>query len=118
MSLSTLVGINVPVAKLIAFGLAMVLSGVLWVFLHDTDLGKAMRASAQNREVAMLMGINPNRVFCIALGVALALAGAAGSLLMPSIRSIRWSVRSSCLWHSSRLSWARSATSSVRLSPV
>jgi len=29
------------------------------------------------------MGINPNRVFCIALGVALALAGAAGSLLMP-----------------------------------
>src|SRR6202140_2139463 len=68
-------GINVPVAKLIAFGLAMVLSGALWVFLHTTDLGKAMRASAQNREVAMLMGINPNRVFCIALGVALALAG-------------------------------------------
>jgi branched-chain amino acid transport system permease protein len=76
-------GINVPVAKLIAFVLAMVLSGALWVFLHTTDLGKAMRASAQNREVAMLMGINPNRVFCIALGVALALAGAAGSLLMP-----------------------------------
>jgi len=75
--------INVPVAKLIAFVLAMVLSGGLWVFLHTTDLGKAMRASAQNREVAMLMGINPNRVFCIALGVALALAGAAGSLLMP-----------------------------------
>lgn len=75
--------INVPVAKLIAFALAMVLSGALWVFLHTTDLGKAMRASAQNREVAMLMGINPNRVFCIALGVALALAGAAGSLLMP-----------------------------------
>ena len=75
--------INVPVAKLIAFVLAMVLSGALWVFLHTTDLGKAMRASAHNREVAMLMGINPNRVFCIALGVALALAGAAGSLLMP-----------------------------------
>src|ERR1700726_1517896 len=75
--------IYIPVAKLIAFVLAMVLSGALWVFLHTTDLGKAMRASAQNREVAMLMGINPNRVFCIALGVALALAGAAGSLLMP-----------------------------------
>ena len=75
--------IDVPVAKLIAFALAMLLSGALWVFLHTTDLGKAMRASAQNREVAMLMGINPNRVFCIALGVALALAGAAGSLLMP-----------------------------------
>ena len=76
-------GLYIPVAKLIAFVLAMVLSGQLWVFLHTTDLGKAMRAAAQKPEVAMLMGINPNRVFCVALGIALALAGAAGSLLMP-----------------------------------
>jgi branched-chain amino acid transport system permease protein len=61
----------------------MVLSGVLWIFLHTTDLGKAMRAASQNRDVAQLMGINPNRVFAVALGIALALAGAAGSLLMP-----------------------------------
>src|SRR6201981_372234 len=76
-------GLYIPVAKLIAFVVAMALSGALWVFLHTTDLGKAMRAAAQNRDVAMLMGINPNRVFCMALGIALALAGAAGSLLMP-----------------------------------
>src|SRR5499427_6759809 len=76
-------GLYIPYAKLIAFVLAMVLSGLLWVFLHTTDLGKAMRAAAQKPEVAMLMGINPNRVFCVALGIALALAGAAGSLLMP-----------------------------------
>ena len=73
----------VPVAKLIAFAVAMALSGLLWAFLHATDIGKAMRAAAQNRDVAMLMGINPDRVFCVAVGVALALAGAAGSLLMP-----------------------------------
>jgi branched-chain amino acid transport system permease protein len=72
-----------PVAKLIAFVIAMLLSAILYLFLHGTDLGKAMRAAAQNREVAMLMGINPDRVFCVAVGVALALAGAAGSLLMP-----------------------------------
>ena len=72
-----------PVAKLIAFVLAMALSGALWVFLHTTDVGKAMRAAAQKPEVAMLMGINPDRVFCVAVGIALALAGAAGSLLMP-----------------------------------
>src|SRR6202048_4058440 len=66
----------IPVAKLIAFG-------VVWIFLHTTDLGKAMRAASQNRDVATLMGINPNRVFCVAFGAALALAGAAGSLLMP-----------------------------------
>ena len=75
--------IYVPVAKLIAFAVAMVLSAALWVFLHATDLGKAMRAAAQNPDVAMLMGINPHRVFAVAFGAALALAGAAGSLLMP-----------------------------------
>jgi len=76
-------GLYVPVAKLIAFGVAMLLSALLWAFLRTTDLGKAMRAASQNREVAQLMGINPNRVFAVALGIALALAGAAGSLLMP-----------------------------------
>src|SRR6202162_149314 len=75
--------VYVAVAKLIAFVVAMVLSGALWVFLHATDLGKAMRAAAQNPDVAMLMGINPDRVFCVAVGISLALAGAAGSLLMP-----------------------------------
>jgi len=76
-------GLYVPVAKLIAFAVAMLLSALLWLFLHGTDLGKAMRAASQNREVAQLMGINPHRVFAVALGIALALAGAAGSLLMP-----------------------------------
>ena len=76
-------GIYVALAKLIAFVVAMLLSALLWLFLHTTDLGKAMRAAAQNRDVATLMGINPDRVFSVAVGVALALAGAAGSLLMP-----------------------------------
>lgn len=75
--------LTVPVAKLIAFSVAMALTAALWLFLRVTDLGKAMRAASQNREVAMLMGINPNWVFAVALGIALALAGAAGSLLMP-----------------------------------
>jgi branched-chain amino acid transport system permease protein len=76
-------GLYIPVAKLIAFAVAMGLSAALWLFLHTTDLGRAMRAASQNRDVATLMGINPNRVFAAAFGAALALAGAAGSLLMP-----------------------------------
>jgi branched-chain amino acid transport system permease protein len=75
--------VYIAVAKLIAFLVAMLLSAALWTFLRTTDLGKAMRAAAQKPDVAMLMGINPDRVFCVATGVALALAGAAGSLLMP-----------------------------------
>ncbi len=75
--------VYVGVARLIAFGLAMLLSGALEVFLRATDLGKAMRAAAQNPDVAMLMGVNPYHVFEIAVGLSLALAGAAGSLIMP-----------------------------------
>ncbi|HEV2356741.1 MAG TPA: branched-chain amino acid ABC transporter permease [bacterium] len=73
----------VGVARLTAFVLAMLLSAALEVFLRATDLGKAMRAAAQNRDVAMLMGVNPDQVFGVAVGLALALAGAAGSLLLP-----------------------------------
>ena len=73
----------IGVARLMAFVLAMLLSAALEVFLRTTDLGKAMRAAAQNREVAMLMGVNPDHVFSVAVGLSLALAGAAGSLLVP-----------------------------------
>jgi branched-chain amino acid transport system permease protein len=76
-------GLYIPEAKLIAFVVAMALSAALWAFLRFTDLGKAMRAASQKPDVAVLMGINPNRVFAVAFGAALALAGAAGSLLMP-----------------------------------
>ncbi len=73
----------ISIAKLIAFVLAMAFSGALTLFLRTTDIGKAMRAAAQNRDVAMLMGINTDLVFAVAVGLALALAGAAGALLMP-----------------------------------
>jgi branched-chain amino acid transport system permease protein len=75
--------VYISVARLIAFVVAMLLSGALELFLHATDLGKAMRAASQNPEVAMLMGINPDRMFGVAVGLSLALAGAAGSLIMP-----------------------------------
>jgi branched-chain amino acid transport system permease protein len=46
-------GLYIPYAKLIAFVVAMALSGALWLFLRATDMGKAMRAASQNRDVAM-----------------------------------------------------------------
>jgi branched-chain amino acid transport system permease protein len=86
----------VPVAKLIAFGLAMALSGVLWVFLHTTDMGKAMRAAAQKPEVAMLMASIP--IACSALP-----SGFHSHWRVPpvrcsclSIRRRRWPARYSC----------------------
>jgi branched-chain amino acid transport system permease protein len=46
-------------------------------------MGKALRAVAQDREVSMLLGINPQRMYLLAVGLGAALAGAAGSLIVP-----------------------------------
>ena len=69
--------------RLIAFLVALALSAALFAFLTRTDLGQAMRAAAQDRDTAMLMGINPDRVYSVAVGLASALAAAGGTLLMP-----------------------------------
>src|SRR3954465_10287897 len=47
-------GLYIPIAKLIAFVVAMGLSGVLWLFLHPPDMARASRAPAQTREGRVL----------------------------------------------------------------
>lgn len=76
-------GMALPVPRLFAFAGALVLAGLLTLFLFKTDLGKALRAVAQNREVSMLLGINPERMYLVAMGLGAALAGAAGGLIVP-----------------------------------
>ncbi len=76
-------GVAIPVPRLFAFLGAILLAGLLTLFLTRTDLGKALRAVAQDREVSMLLGINPRRMYLIAVGLGTALAGAAGGLIMP-----------------------------------
>jgi branched-chain amino acid transport system permease protein len=71
-------GISISYPRLIGFLGAVILSFLISLFLLRTDLGKAMRAVAQNREVAMLMGINPERVYVIAVGLGSAVAGVTG----------------------------------------
>ena len=76
----TLAGAIISVPRLIACLGAIVASLLLAVFLLKTDVGKAMRAVAQDREVSMLVGINPERMYDFAVGISAALAGAAGAL--------------------------------------
>ena len=52
----------------------------LFILLERTKIGRAMRATSQDRTAAMLMGINVNRVYVASFGVGSALAAAAGSL--------------------------------------
>jgi len=76
-------GVALPVPRLFAFAGALILAGLLTLFLYKTDVGKALRAVAQDREVSMLLGINPQRMYLLAVGLGTALAGAAGGLIVP-----------------------------------
>ena len=67
-----------PTSHLIAFGLAIGVVAGLYLFLHGTYVGKAVQAVWQEREGAMLSGINVNRVTAITYGVVLGSAGVAG----------------------------------------
>jgi branched-chain amino acid transport system permease protein len=69
------------VPKLASFLVAIILTGALYVFLTRTRIGRAMRATAQNREVSSLMGVNVRRIYTVAFGVGTACVGAAGTLL-------------------------------------
>src|SRR5580658_5910895 len=70
-----------PGAHILAAVLAAVIAALLYLFLHGTRLGKALRAVANNREAAELVGIPSTRVLAITVGCGVALAGVSGMLI-------------------------------------
>jgi branched-chain amino acid transport system permease protein len=76
-------GLIISFPRLVAFLLAMALIAALLIFLKKTYTGKAIRALAQERKAAMLMGINVYRTYQIAFGIGIACVGAAGAMLIP-----------------------------------
>ncbi len=78
-------GIAVPIPLALAFGLAILITAGLYLFLARTDLGRAIRATSQNPEAAALMGVNVDRILMVTFGLGSALAAAAGVLLAPSL---------------------------------
>lgn len=75
--------VRIPFPRLIAFFVALLLAVLLWAFLTRTDLGRALRATSENREWATLMGIDPIKMYVLAFGIGIALAAAAGTLMTP-----------------------------------
>lgn len=69
--------------RLVAFLVTIAVAVALFVFLKTTYTGKAIRAVAQDRGAAMMMGINIYRTYMLAFGIGIALVGLAGALLMP-----------------------------------
>ena len=74
---------DVPVSyqRLIIWAVAVVLIVLVALFLTRTTMGRAIRATAQNRDAARLMGVKVKRVYVIVLALASGLAGVAGIML-------------------------------------
>jgi len=66
-----------------AFIISLGTAYILFKILKRTKLGKAIRATGQDREAARLMGINVYRIYNIAFGIGIAAVGVAGAILIP-----------------------------------
>jgi branched-chain amino acid transport system permease protein len=73
----------VDVARLVTFGVAIVLTLVLSLFLFRTDVGRSIRAAADNPYGALVIGTDVGRVYAVAFAVGAACVGAAGALVAP-----------------------------------
>lgn len=70
-------------SQLIAFVGSAIAAYALYWFLQKTDTGRAIRAAAQNRDAAVLMGINVRTTYLLAFGLGSASLGVAASLMIP-----------------------------------
>jgi branched-chain amino acid transport system permease protein len=74
----------IALPKLIAFGGALVASALLLAIVNRTDLGRAIRAVAKEKQGAKLMGIDVDHVYAMSFGIGLACVGAAACFLLPA----------------------------------
>jgi branched-chain amino acid transport system permease protein len=77
-------GLSISTPLFLSFGVTAIITAALYLFLLKTDTGQAIRATAQDRDAAQLMGINVKRMSVLAFGLGTALAGAAGALIAPT----------------------------------
>lgn len=75
-------GVRIPVGQLLALLAAIGAIGLLWALLYRTDVGRAIRGTAEFRDGARYVGINVFRIDYITFGLGSALAGLAGSVLV------------------------------------
>ncbi|MFP5406437.1 MAG: branched-chain amino acid ABC transporter permease, partial [Gammaproteobacteria bacterium] len=73
---------NLSVARLIAFGVALAAIAGTWLFLRRTYLGTAIRAISQDRAIMPLMGVNSGRIYLLTSALGGGLAGLAACLLV------------------------------------
>lgn len=75
--------ISLSVPMVIAFIVALLLTLGLFLLLMRTDLGRSIRATAQDKDAAILMGVSAEKITILTFGIGSALTAAAGSLFLP-----------------------------------
>ena len=76
-------GVSIPYQRLLILVVAGVMLAAVWFILYRTRLGLAIRATANDLEVANLMGMNVNRVAMATVAISVALASVAGVVVAP-----------------------------------
>ena len=76
-------GVRITYQQLLSVGIVLVVLICVWAILLRTKLGIAIRATAQDAEIANLMGINVSRILLITMGIAAALAAISGVVVAP-----------------------------------
>src|SRR4029077_12093286 len=71
-------GAQISILSIFIFAIAMVLMLALQAFVRRTRLGRAMRATAQDREASALMGVDANQTIALTFLIGGVLAAAAG----------------------------------------
>jgi branched-chain amino acid transport system permease protein len=74
---------HVPKENMVVLAVCLAAIGGLWLVLFRTDLGRALRALADDRQVAMAQGMRPKLLFPAAFAIATGLAGLTGALVTP-----------------------------------
>jgi branched-chain amino acid transport system permease protein len=75
---------NIALPKLIAFAGALTVAALMLLLMAKTDLGRAIRAVAKEKQGARLMGIDVDHVYGMSFGIGLACLGAAACFLLPA----------------------------------
>lgn len=90
---ATIFGHKIFYQQLLTFVSVFVVLGLMRLLLMHTKLGLAIRATAQDREVANLMGMNESNVAMMAVVVSVGLAGVTGAIIVPltTIEPFMWS---------------------------
>jgi branched-chain amino acid transport system permease protein len=74
-------GVILPLDRVVAMALALLLTGLLYTLMRTSRIGRAIVAVRMDRDAAALMGIRVNQVYAITFGIGALMAGACGALV-------------------------------------